>query len=68
MRNPILDRLEERKSKQQYYTAVSQAQEIWDQQKEAIDEIKNTEGFKAIRSYFINEMEAAIDRLETTKA
>lgn len=67
MRNPIIDWLNERKSKQKYYTQVEHAQEVWDQQKAAIDEIKNTPGYQSIREYFLNEMEAAIDRLETAQ-
>lgn len=67
MLNPIIDRMNERRSKEKYIADRKEAEEIWDLQKEAIKEIQHTPWYAAIKEYFSLEMSASLDRLESMK-
>jgi hypothetical protein len=63
----IFEYFEEQKSVKDFKEVQDKAQKIFDVQKKAIRDIKDTEGFKAMREYWVLERDGAIQRMSTSK-
>jgi len=58
---------QEVKSQRKYLSDLQKAEQYFEAQKEAIRAIKDTQGYKEMRMYWMREREASIERLKTAK-
>ena len=56
----IIDVINDNKAKKVYAKSIDDAVKIFEQQKNALKKIKNTEGLKEIKDYFKREKEASM--------